>query len=297
MRSLVGLSLLVATLLIAFTASVGADGTSGGATEPNAGGPGPAGSTLDPFRQKLLELTNQYRLAYGRPPLLYNERLGRSAQTYAESMGDLGFFGHEAPGGGTMTSRFEADGYLGWTAIGENLGAGYKKPEDVFQGWLESATHRDNLLNPSYREIGIGYSSKPKSPYGDYWVETYGTRPGKVEGSSSTQPKYVLGFAAFHRAAPQIVGEPLEDVWHLGQGSDSQLALQRTRNGILLWVKPLNQMVFITDERAFGFRDGRVEPLSDAERQVFGAIAGRPAPPSTAAVPSTSEELDQATQP
>ena len=258
MRLVLRLALLLTVLVVVFLSTL------------------PAGAdTGKQFREQLLELTNQYRAANGRPPLFLSDHLSQSAQDYAEAMGRLRFFGHDGPNGGNMTSRIEASGYLGWSSIGENLGAGYKTPEEVFKGWLASPTHRDNILSPDFREIGIGFSSQPNAPYVDYWVQTFGVRPGVVAAQSAKKYRYVLGFDAFHQKAAELLGEPLEDVWHLGHTGNSSLALQRTSKGLLLWLKPLNQMVFLTETHAYTYRDGRVEPLSETDRQLLGVLAGQ----------------------
>ncbi|MBD2773011.1 hypothetical protein ICL16_13245 [Iningainema sp. BLCCT55] len=53
---------------------------------------------------------------------------------------------------------------------GENVASGYSSAQDVMRGWMNSTGHRANILNPNYREIGIGYA-RGNQPY---WTQTFG---------------------------------------------------------------------------------------------------------------------------
>lgn len=295
MRYLLGLSLVAAALFIVFARPAGAD-TPLDPPPPSVVEPTLVhdGGSANAYRLRLLDLTNQYRVAHGRAPLFLNDALSNSAQDYAEQMGRHRFFGHDAPNGSSMTTRIESKGYSGWLTIGENLGAGYKTPEEVFSGWLASPTHRENILNPNYREIGIGFSVIPGSQYKDYWVETFGARPGVVAARNITKPSFVLGFAHFQRANPSLIGDALEDVWHLGQSGTSTMSIQRTTNGVLLWLKPVNRMVFLTENQAYSFQNGRIEALSDAERSVFSALAPVPTPEGSGKTAAGDEPAEPA---
>ncbi len=72
------------------------------------------------------------------------------------------YFGHEGPGG-SVDSRVSRAGYLdqGVRAftIGENIAAGSGRegsPWQIFEDWMHSAPHRENILDPSYRDAGVG---------------------------------------------------------------------------------------------------------------------------------------------
>ena len=74
------------------------------------------------------------------------------------------FFDHVAPGGSTMLGRVRATSYLrgarGW-ALGENLAWGtgsLATPAKTVDAWMNSAGHRRNILDRSFKEIGIGVS-------------------------------------------------------------------------------------------------------------------------------------------
>ena len=67
-------------------------------------------------------------------------------------------------------------GYAGWSAVGENIAAGYATPEDVVAGWMASPGHRANILSPNFSEIGIGVSAGG-GQFGTYWTQEFGARP------------------------------------------------------------------------------------------------------------------------
>lgn len=65
-----------------------------------------------------------------------------------------------------------------WTAMAENIAAGQSRPEDVVRTWMESPSHRANLLSPQFREVGAGYYFSGSSTYGHYWTLELGARVG-----------------------------------------------------------------------------------------------------------------------
>ena len=91
--------------------------------------------------------------------------LNTAAQTHADDMNTQGYFGHTAPDGSTVGVRVSRTGYR-WSRVGENIARGYKDVDTVMQDWLKSDGHCANLMNPAYREFGVGRS-------GDYWVQVF----------------------------------------------------------------------------------------------------------------------------
>ena len=156
-------SLLVTALALAALASLA---TTAGAT---AAGPACGDSTAAPrqltlhqMRSSELCLINRVRAHYGLHPLAYNAELRDSATGHSDSMVAHHYFSHEGPGG-SIDSRISRAGYLARTdafAIGENIGGGggrrYGSPMAVFEEWMHSPPHRDNILDPSYRDAGVG---------------------------------------------------------------------------------------------------------------------------------------------
>jgi uncharacterized protein YkwD len=116
-----------------------------------------------------LALLNQQRASAGAPPLRVNGTLASAANNYARLMADRNFFSHDGIDGSSPSSRVSASGYAG-RFKGEALAAGQNSPQSVINTWLNSAGHRDIIMDRNAVDVGIGYFSKPGTTYTTYWV-------------------------------------------------------------------------------------------------------------------------------
>jgi uncharacterized protein YkwD len=123
---------------------------------------------------RVIQLVNAERAAHGLGPLAWDQRLVNSAEAYAGYMAGANFFSHTGLDGSRMVGRNEAHGYLGWAFMGENLAAGQPTPERVVAAWMNSPTHRANVLADAACEIGIGHSYTDSSRYKHYWAMEIG---------------------------------------------------------------------------------------------------------------------------
>ncbi|MGB9726538.1 MAG: CAP domain-containing protein [Minisyncoccia bacterium] len=108
--------------------------------------------------QKILELTNDLRKQYGLPPLNENPLLKEAAKEKALDMIKNKYFAHHSPTGISPWYFIEKSGY-DYHYAGENLAMNFIDSEEVVRAWINSPTHRDNLLNQKYKEIGIAVLS------------------------------------------------------------------------------------------------------------------------------------------
>ncbi len=119
----------------------------------------------------LLERVNRARVAEGLMPLITDQSLTDVAADYACQMIEDEFFSHHSPksklGPGERLTRA---GYIYFT-MGENLATGQDSSEDVFDDWMTSPEHRDNILSSQWREIGIAVRTTPDGEY--YWVQEF----------------------------------------------------------------------------------------------------------------------------
>jgi uncharacterized protein YkwD len=122
----------------------------------------PARANLEEVRRAVLCLHNQDRARHGLPRLKENPRLRRAADDHSEHMVDRRFFDHTSPGGATMVERVRRTGYTSgaraWS-LGENIAWGSGRlatAEQIHRSWMRSPGHRANILQRSFREIGIG---------------------------------------------------------------------------------------------------------------------------------------------
>jgi hypothetical protein len=102
----------------------------------------------------LFELANASRQNLGFYPLEENQALNEAAYLKAEDMLEKGYFAHYSPEGITPWYWLERSGY-DYTAAGENLAVGFLESEQVHRAWMDSPSHKKNILNPNYREMGI----------------------------------------------------------------------------------------------------------------------------------------------
>lgn len=116
--------------------------------------PGVMGISSSVDYKKLIELTNQQRQEMGLNTLGENEALNKAAQLKAQNMFSEGYWAHFAPSGKTPWDFILGSGYK-FTFAGENLAKNFYNSEDVVEAWMSSKTHKENLLNPKYKEIGI----------------------------------------------------------------------------------------------------------------------------------------------
>ncbi|MCU0492553.1 MAG: CAP domain-containing protein [Chloroflexaceae bacterium] len=138
--------------------------------------PSPGPSTADSLEQQVLALVNQERAKVANcPALVSNTSLMQAARGHSSDMATNNYFSHTGLNGSTPSSRARAAGYTSG-GVGENIAAGYSSPASVMEGWMESDGHRANILNCSYRTIGVGYATNSGSRYRTYWTQKFGTR-------------------------------------------------------------------------------------------------------------------------
>ncbi|RMG64112.1 MAG: CAP domain-containing protein [Chloroflexi bacterium] len=104
-------------------------------------------------------LVNLTRQAHGLPPLKANWNLTVAARWFSWDSTENrpgGYCGHQDTNGQWPSDRGPRFGYPS-SLVAENAFCGYVTPEQGIEGWMNSPGHRDNMLNPESREIGLGY--------------------------------------------------------------------------------------------------------------------------------------------
>jgi uncharacterized protein YkwD len=127
-------------------------------------------------------LLNVERRRAGLPPLVENGLLDRSAERHSADMVARRFFEHVNPEGVPPESRMAAAGYtlLPGATTGENIAwgdGGLASPAAIVDSWMHSPEHRENILRPAFREVGIGVSlgNRPKPARDTLRAATYTT--------------------------------------------------------------------------------------------------------------------------
>ncbi|MFJ6903145.1 CAP domain-containing protein [Streptomyces griseoluteus] len=138
------------------------------ATAASPGTPRPA-ATASGDVARIVELVNAERAQAGCSPVALNSTLTKAAQDHSADMAAHKNMSHTGSDGSDPGSRITAAGYQ-WSAYGENVAYGYSTPEQVMAGWMNSPGHRENILNCSFKEIGVGLAQP-----GSYWTQDFGT--------------------------------------------------------------------------------------------------------------------------
>lgn len=116
--------------------------------------PGLLGVSSSIDQKTVIDLTNIEREKKGLPKLQENQALNKAAALKAQNMFQENYWAHYAPSGKTPWDFILSAGYR-FTYAGENLAKNFYKSDDVVAAWMNSPTHRDNLLNSKYKDIGI----------------------------------------------------------------------------------------------------------------------------------------------
>lgn len=103
---------------------------------------------------KLIEMLNEDRIAQGLKPLTVNQQLVMAAEKKATDMLNENYFAHTSPDGITPWYWLSKVGYK-YVAAGENLAKDFTESEYVHRAWMNSASHRANILNGNYQDVGI----------------------------------------------------------------------------------------------------------------------------------------------
>lgn len=131
------------------------------------------------FEDRVIELTNEERAKAGCPEVDEDSDLREAAEAHSQDMAFNDFFSHTGSNGSTPSERVASAGYEAAPgSVAENIGAGYATPEQVVQGWMESTEgHRENILNCSHEEIGVGYvyleNDTGNETWQHYWTQVF----------------------------------------------------------------------------------------------------------------------------
>ena len=142
---------------------------------------------LSALRREMLTLLNAEREKVGVGPLEYSDLLEKAAQAYADDMLKNNYYGgdtHRRIDGTNFADGISAAGYTIDNladcsnceisrAIAENIAKGQPSPAIVMRDWMNSESHRRNILSPDLDEVGFGIAGyDSNSPL---WVQNFGS--------------------------------------------------------------------------------------------------------------------------
>jgi hypothetical protein len=134
----------------------------------------------------VVNLTNQERANQAAVPLVRNTLLDEAARLKAEHMAKYGYFAHYSPDGVSPWYWFERVDYT-YAHAGENLAIHFTDSSAVVDAWMKSPTHRANIVNNTYTEIGVGTAKGTFDGFSTVFVvQLFGTPAAPVVAAAPT---------------------------------------------------------------------------------------------------------------
>lgn len=163
----------------------------------------------------LLSATNSQRAANGKAALSINSKLNSAAQAKANDMVARDYWSHNTPDGQAPWVFFDAAGYV-YLKAGENLAYGFSTSNATIVGWMNSPSHKANLLDSNYTEVGFGFANSPNfvgtgnetivvAHYGQPYSATPPPAPAPVAPAPAPQTQNA------QTAKPAPTGTPVEE--------------------------------------------------------------------------------------
>jgi len=125
----------------------------------------------------VIDLTNQERSELNATPLQRNATLDAAATLKAKDMAQNEYFSHFSPTGVSPWYWFDEAGYV-YAHAGENLAIHFTDSTEVVEAWMKSPTHRENIVNGTYTEIGVGTAKGTYEGYDTVYVVQLFGAPG-----------------------------------------------------------------------------------------------------------------------
>jgi uncharacterized protein YkwD len=146
---------------------------------PPVAQPGPESALSPILATRAVQLVNNVRARGTRcggevfgpaPPVTLSGTLSGVALGHASDMAEHNYFEHEDLQGKSPSDRVRASGYQE-KLVGENIAYGPKTVDEVVQGWLNSPGHCENIMDPRFAEMGVGYAVSRDAKHAMYWVQ------------------------------------------------------------------------------------------------------------------------------
>lgn len=121
-------------------------------------GPGIASETPEVMSKNIITLTNNKRTDAGLVSLTEITELDKAAKLKLDDMFASNYWDHKSPVGVQAWDFIKQTGYV-YDYAGENLAKGYHDSTATVNAWMDSQTHKDNLLGKNYTETGVAVGS------------------------------------------------------------------------------------------------------------------------------------------
>lgn len=138
----------------------------------------------------VLAAVNKERTDRNIPALNTNVKLSRAAQIKADDMIARKYFAHVNPDGHYIWDTIAAQGYTPYTILGENLAINFSDTNSLVAAWIDSPTHRENMLNSAFQDQGMGvqFGNTDNGEYSVAIANTFGTLAPQSAARGTTTP-------------------------------------------------------------------------------------------------------------
>jgi uncharacterized YkwD family protein len=127
-------------------------------------------TTISSVEREVVRLVNIERSKQGLPSLTLDNKLSEVAEKKSWDMKAHNYFSHQSPTYGSPFDMLKQAG-ISYRTAGENIAAGYPTAKAVVDGWMNSEGHRENILNPAFTKIGVGYVTGGSQ--NGYWTQLF----------------------------------------------------------------------------------------------------------------------------
>jgi len=136
-------------------------------------------SASDITVNNLVSAVNQERTSRNIPSLTYNAKLAAAAQYKSDDMVARNYFAHTDPEDHYIWDKIVTEGYSPYTILGENLAIDFDDTQSLVAAWINSPTHRANLLNINFKDQGMGvtFGDANSGQYSVAVANTFGAQP------------------------------------------------------------------------------------------------------------------------
>lgn len=117
-------------------------------------------------------MTNGFRVYHGLNALNWSDQAARAAQLHSQDMADQNYFAHNSLDGRTPWARMAAQG-VNYRSAGENIDCGYFTAFNAYDGWVNSAGHRSNMLGTSFTYLGVGGGYRAGNSYRVFFTQDF----------------------------------------------------------------------------------------------------------------------------
>lgn len=169
--------------------------------------PGILGYSSEINYQKVLDQTNIERKNAGLESLVFNSVLAASAKTKAEDMFRNDYWAHNSPQGKTPWTFFDSAGYK-YSVAGENLAKDFYDTDSLMKAWMNSPTHKANIIHSKYKEIGIAVVNGTLGGVKTTLVVQHFGTPLIAQ----TAPKNTVSKQTNDTVQPEIINQPVSEI-------------------------------------------------------------------------------------